>query len=72
MAAQRRDLDIAAMRRARAKGATYREVAATFGVSTGTAWNRTRGVVLEGGHVVAGHGRSEISASVATHGQGNG
>lgn len=67
MAAQRRDLDIAAMRRARAEGATYRDIAATFRVSTGTAWNRTRGVVLEGGHVVAGHGATEpIAASANT------
>jgi transposase len=60
MAAQRSDLDGAAMRRARAQGATFRQIAAEFGVSTATAFNRTRGTVLEGGHVVAGHGRSEI------------
>jgi hypothetical protein len=66
MAAQRRDLDTSAMRARRAAGATYRQIAREFGVSPATAFNRSRGAVLEGGHVVAGHGHSEISASIAS------
>jgi hypothetical protein len=63
MAAPRRNLDVAAIRRARLEqGGTLRQVAQQFGCAASTVAYHSRGVVLEGGHVIAGHGRSEISA----------
>ncbi len=56
---RRKQLDEAAMREQRARGALLREVAESHGCSVTTAHVRTKGVVrmtvLEGGDVVAGH-----------------
>jgi hypothetical protein len=61
-----RALDVDGMRRARAQGATLRKIATDFNVSPTTVMNHTRGIVLEGGDVVAGHGRSEIVSALDT------
>lgn len=67
MAATRK-LDGDAIRRRRAAGETVREVAEAYGCSTATvSYHASRGTVLEGGDVVAGHGRSEISAVASAY-----
>lgn len=68
MVAKRSDIDVTEIRSARAAGLTFADLADKFGCSVGTAHKlagdvTSRGVVLEGGHVVAGHGRSVVEAS---------
>lgn len=77
MVAKRSDLDTAAMRKQRATGATFREVAERHGCSIGTAWKIARipprpagqvahssATVLEGGVVVAGRVRGNLLSTV--------